>query len=351
MNTGLRITAFAAALAATFGTAYGVGRGVGPIDEPAKAEHGGHAEAAPRGEGAADGHGESAADGHGGHGEGAGSGHGAGHGEGAANASAAGGLQVSEGGYTLALDTPTPALGTSVLKFSIKDAAGRKVTAFTTEHGKELHFIVASRDLTVFRHLHPVKAADGTWSVAADLPAAGAYKAFADFKPAGKNAKGVTLGVDLAVPGAYTPKPMPPVAPTADVDGYQVRLGGTLDPGKAGELRLTVTKAGKPVTDLEPYLGAYGHLVALREGDLAYLHVHPNEGGPGPDVSFTATAPSSGTYRLFLDFQHEGKVRTAAFTVRAGGAAGGAGQAPAAPAAAPAPADDASHGAGAHSHG
>ncbi|MGW4160507.1 hypothetical protein [Streptomyces sp. NPDC004788] len=317
MNTGVKITAFAAALAATFGTAYGVGKGVGPIGEPAKSEHGDHAAATPEGGG------------HGGH---------EGHVE-AANAPAAGGLQISENGYTLALDTPTPKVGRSTLKFSIKDANGRKVTAFTTEHGKELHFIVASRDLTVFRHLHPVRAADGTWSVDADLPAAGAYKAFADFKPAAPGAKGVTLGADLSVPGAYAPKPLPPVVPVADVDGYQVRLGGTLDPGKAGELRLTVTKAGRPVTDLQPYLGAYGHLVALREGDLAYLHVHPNEGGPGPDVSFTATAPSTGTYRLFLDFQHEGKVRTAAFTVRTGGA-GVTGAA-----------TEAGHDAGGHAHG
>jgi hypothetical protein len=87
-----------------------------------------------------------------------------------------------------------------------------------------------------------------------------------------------------------------------------------------------VAKGGKPLRDLQPYLGAYGHLVALRSGDPAYLHVHPNgEPGdgktqPGPEVSFTATAPSAGTYRLFLDFQHKGEVRTAAFTVKAGGA-------------------------------
>lgn len=327
MNTGVKITAFAAALAATFGTAYGVGKGVGPIGEPARQGHGEHAAATPP-------KAEAGGGGHTGHGEGA-----AGA-AGTASAPVAGGLQVSDGGYTLALETPTPAVGTSTLKFSIKDANGRKVTAFTTEHGKELHFIVASRDLTVFRHLHPVRGADGTWTVRADLPAAGGYKAFADFKPAVKGAKGVTLGADLSVPGAFAPRPMPPVAPTAEVDGYQVRLAGTLDPGKAGELRLTVTKAGKPVTDLEPYLGAYGHLVALRDGDLAYLHVHPNEGGPGPDVSFTATAPSSGTYRLFLDFQHEGKVRTAAFTVRTGAASAPAG-----------PAASATHDAGGHSHG
>ncbi|MEW1903722.1 hypothetical protein [Streptomyces sp. NPDC086147] len=313
MNTGAKITAFAAALAATFGTAYGVGAAVGPSAAPAKAP---------------------AADGHPDHGK-----------ETAPTPdapapSAPGGLQISDGGYTLALEDPTPAPGRTVLKFSVEDAAGKKVTAFATEHEKEMHFVVASRDLTVFRHLHPVKAADGTWTAETDLPAAGPYKAFADFKPAAPGARGLTLGADVSVPGEYAPKPLPAAAPTANTDGYQVRLGGTLDPGKPGELRLTVSKDGKPVTDLEPYLGAYGHLVALREGDLAYLHVHPNEGGPGPDVSFTATAPSAGAYRLFLDFRHDGEVRTAAFTVWAGASG------------APVSADgEAEHGAGGHEHG
>ncbi|MFJ3815186.1 hypothetical protein [Streptomyces sp. NPDC090056] len=313
MNTGAKITAFAAALAATFGTAYGVGAAVGPSATPAKAP---------------------AADGHPDHGK-----------ETAPTPdapapSAPGGLQISDGGYTLALEDPTPASGRTVLKFSVEDAAGKKVTAFATEHEKEMHFVVASRDLTVFRHLHPVKAADGTWTAETDLPAAGPYKAFADFKPAAPGARGLTLGADVSVPGEYAPKPLPAAAPTANTDGYRVRLGGTLDPGKPGELRLTVSKDGKPVTDLEPYLGAYGHLVALREGDLAYLHVHPNEGGPGPDVSFTATAPSAGAYRLFLDFRHDGEVRTAAFTVWAGASG------------APVSADgEAEHGAGGHEHG
>ncbi|MFF1558715.1 hypothetical protein [Streptomyces sp. NPDC058279] len=304
MNTGVRITAYAAVLAATFGAAYGVGKGVGPVGAPASSRHAAHATQA-----------EAPA---------AGGGH-AGHEE-AAQGPAAGGLQISEGGYTLALDTPRIAPGPGEVTFSVKDREGRKVTAFKTEHGKELHFIVASRDLTVYMHLHPVRAQDGTWSTPVDLPAPGAYKVFADFTPDAAGAKGVTLGADLSVPGPYAPAPLPPVEPTTEVDGYQVALAGALDPGQAAELRLTVSKDGKPVTDLEPYLGAYGHLVALRDGDLAYLHVHPNAGGPGPVVSFTATAPSAGTYRLFLDFRHQGTVRTAAFTVQAGGAPAGGGR-------------------------
>ncbi|MFB8348125.1 hypothetical protein [Streptomyces niveus] len=299
MNTGLRITAFAAAIVATFGTAYGVGASIDPVvAEKPPAAHDEHAEAG--GEEA----GEKAEGGH----------------DGASGA--AGGLQISEGGYTLALDTPRVAAGKpATLRFSVKDDSGRSLTSYTREHGKELHFIVASRDLTVYRHLHPTRAADGTWSVAAKLPAAGGYRAFADFKPAGKGATGITLGADLAVSGRSEPAALPPVRATAEVDGYQVTLDGALTPGKARELTLSVSRDGKPVTDLQPYLGAYGHLVALRAGDLAYLHVHPNgepDDGvtePGPEVSFTATAPSPGEYRLFLDFQHKGEVRTAAFTV------------------------------------
>ncbi|MGI5423961.1 hypothetical protein [Streptomyces sp. CA-179760] len=303
MNTGLKITTFAAALAATFGTAYGVGQGIGPVvaDAPPKHEDE-HTRPAPEPEGS------------GGH---------AGQGT-----PPAGGLQISEGGYTLDLETPSVTAGQRAdLRFTVRDGGGRAVTAYQREHGKELHLIVASRDLATYRHLHPTRAADGTWSIPVDLPRAGGYRVFADFTPAKKDARNLTLGADLAASGPFRPKELPPASTTAETNGYEVELAGALRPGRASELNLKVSRAGRPVTDLQPYLGAYGHLVALRSGDLAYLHVHPNgEPGdgktrPGPDVSFTATAPSTGSYRLFLDFKHDGKVHTVAFTVRAGGAA------------------------------
>ncbi|MEE1832916.1 hypothetical protein [Streptomyces sp. SP17KL33] len=308
MNTGLRITAFAAALAATFGTAYGVGKGVEPVvTDTAKSEPARH-----------DDHTEESPDRSPDPGEGAG-----------AHASApAGGLQISEGGYTLDLRTPSVTAGDRAeLRFVIRDAEGRAVTAYQREHDKELHLIVASRDLVTYRHLHPTRAADGTWSTPVDLPEAGGYRVFADFTPADEDAENLTLGADLGASGTYKPNKLPAPSDTAEVNGYDVELDGGLRPGAASELKLKVSRDGRPVTDLQPYLGAYGHLVALRSGDLAYLHVHPNgEPGdgttePGPEISFTATAPSAGTYRLFLDFKHEGKVHTAAFTVDAGEAA------------------------------
>ncbi|MFV0137517.1 hypothetical protein ACLGIH_30735 [Streptomyces sp. HMX87] len=297
MRTGLRITAFAAALAATFGTAYGVGRGIDPVvADTAPAPHDRHSPSAP------------APTEHAGH-----------------DSTPAGGLQISENGYTLDLATPRVTAGQRTeLRFTVRDDHGRAVTDYRREHGKELHLILASRDLVTYRHLHPTRAADGTWSTPVELPRAGGYRVFADFTPQRKGAQNLTLGADLAASGSYAPANLPAPAGTARVGDYRVDLSGTLRPGEPAGLTLKLSRDGEPVTDLQPYLGAYGHLVALRSGDLAYLHVHPNgEPGdgrtkPGPEISFTATAPTGGTYRLFLDFQHGGEVHTAAFTVRAG---------------------------------
>ncbi|MGS0684289.1 hypothetical protein ACVBEQ_03850 [Nakamurella sp. GG22] len=243
----------------------------------------------------------------------------------AGDVSLPGGLMVSQDGYTLTLADPSLPTGPTVpLRFQILGPDGNPVTGYQTAHDKDLHLIVVRRDLSGFQHVHPTLAPDGTWSVPVDLSAAGQYRVFADFAPTGREG-GLVLGADLAVSGTYEPVPLPePVATTQVVDGYEVTLAGNLTAGQESELTLTVSKDGVPVTDLQPYLGAYGHLVALRSGDLAYLHVHPaGEPGDGvtpagPGITFYATAPSSGDYRLFLDFQHNGVVRTAEFTVQTG---------------------------------
>jgi len=228
------------------------------------------------------------------------------------------GLASSRGGYTFTPTSTTLPAGTpTTFSFRIvKD--GHAVTRFDVEHEKRMHLIVVRRDTAGFQHIHPTMDRDGTWSVPVALGAPGSYRAFADFTPAG--GEGTTLGVDLAAPGDFQPRTYDR-ATVSVVDGYEVRLDGELVAGRTSEVTLTVTRDGRPVTDLQPYLGAYGHLVALRGGDLAYLHVHP-DGEPGdgrtaagPSVTFYAEVPTAGTYRLFLDFKHGDVVRTAEFTV------------------------------------
>ncbi|HET9516264.1 MAG TPA: hypothetical protein VFO77_00910 [Actinoplanes sp.] len=264
------------------------------------------------------------------------------------------GLQVTEDGYRLAPVTPTLVAGApSPFRFRILGPDNTPVTRYVTNHDKDLHLIVVRRDLAGFQHVHPSLAADGTWSVPLAVAAPGQYRIFADFQPAGRSS-GLTLGIDVPAPGDYRPQALPAAARTAVVDDYTVTLDGELTPGTSSRLTASVSKDGAAVTDLQPYLGAYGHLVALRDGDLAYLHVHPDGSpgdgrtGAGPQVTFHAEVPSAGTYRLYLDFRHAGTVRTVAFTAVAGQPVPAADQPT--PATARPPAPPAGHGDG-HAHG
>jgi hypothetical protein len=161
-----------------------------------------------------------------------------------------------------------------------------------------MHLIVVRRDMTGFQHLHPVQRADGTWSVPATLRAAGSYRVFADFSV---NGKPYTLADDLTVDGAVRSLALPAPARSVDVDELRVTRSG---------LAFTVTRDGEPVA-VQDYLGAKGHLVALREGDLAFLHVHPD----ADRLRFEAHFPTAGRYRLFLQFKTtDGRLHTAAFT-------------------------------------
>jgi hypothetical protein len=238
------------------------------------------------------------------------------------------GLAVAENGLRLVVDEPELRRGrTERLRFRIVDERGRGVRDFDVEHTKRMHLIVARRDLTGFQHLHPTMSADGTWSTPLRLPEAGSYRLFADFSHDGR---ATTLATDLRVDGAADLEALPEPASFAKSDGgYDVRLAGArARAGREAELRFTITRDGNPV-HVEPYLGAGGHLVALREGDLAFLHVHPadhghEDGKPGGDrsaaaehddsIGFEATVPTAGRYRLFLQFKHEGRVHTVAFT-------------------------------------
>ena len=231
------------------------------------------------------------------------------------------GLAVSDAGWTLRLATDRATAGPAVpLRFTVTDPDGEPETHYVENHTKDLHLIVVRRDLATFEHLHPTLGADGTWSTQVDLSLPGTYRVLADFQPRGLDRK-LTLGADLAVAGNSAPRPLPAPATTAPAgDGYDVRIAGTPRAGRESELVLSVRRDGRPVTVLQPYLGAYGHLVALRHGDLAYLHTHPQGAedpvGPGgPDIRFMTTFPTAGAYRLFLDFRVGDVVRTAAFTV------------------------------------
>ncbi|MGD9572550.1 MAG: hypothetical protein AB7V62_11725 [Thermoleophilia bacterium] len=272
MRTPVRIAAFAVAAVAVFGAAALAGAALDPLREG----------------GDAHGHGQE--------------GHGEDHG-----AEAPAELRLE------ATRTVLPRGRAAEWGFRVADAAGAPVTAYDVTHERRMHLIVVRQDLSVFRHLHPVLGADGTWRARVDLPDAGAYRAFADFSAGGTPH---TLETDLQVPGPFAPRPLPAPRAQASDGAYTATLtAGGLVAGRPATLSYALARGGRPLDGVDPYLGADGHLVALREGDLEFLHVHPEEGGGPGVVRFGATPPSPGRYRLFMQFAHGGAVRTVAHTI------------------------------------
>jgi hypothetical protein len=293
MNAPSRIAAFAAVLAALFGVALVAGNILDPKGG-AKAAEDRHADAT-MADDMAGGEGHEAD-------------------KQAGGASMPPGLAVADDKLRLVADRAAlPINATNSYTFRIVDAHGATVRDFALEHGKRLHLIAVRRDLTGYQHLHPTQQADGSWTVPLRFTAPGTYRVFADFTPKG-GAK-TTLGTDVLVNGDATYEALPAPTSHAGVDGYDVAISGTPAAGKMAKLTFTVTRDGKPVTDLQPYLEARGHLVALRADDLAYLHVHPeDEATPGDRIAVMTELPTAGRYRLFLQFKHRDRVHTVAFT-------------------------------------
>jgi hypothetical protein len=238
------------------------------------------------------------------------------------------GVTSAQGGYLLTgIAAPGEVDRTGNLSFRILNADSQALTSFATSHEKQLHLIVVRTDGTEFRHVHPTMDADGTWSLPWQWSEAGTYRVYADFVPdTDEPPETITLTRTVEVGGQFTPTTTK-ATNIATVDGYTVNLTGEVAAGSSSELTFTVSKSGKPVTNLEPYLGAFGHLVALRDGDLAFLHVHPEGDEPtqgdtaGPEIGFMAELPTPGRYLLYLDFQVDGKVHSASFVVETTGTA------------------------------
>ncbi|WP_293699982.1 heavy-metal-associated domain-containing protein, partial [uncultured Agrococcus sp.] len=219
------------------------------------------------------------------------------------------GLGLEQDGYRLIdIEAPTEVEPEGTLSFAIGGPDGSRVNEFDLDHEEEMHLIVVRSDGQHFRHVHPDRDADGTWSIPWSWDAAGTYRVFADFVPTATG-DGLTLSTHVQVEGSYEQLTASGPVTEAHVGEFHVTVEGDLIAGESSALTMVITRDGEPVTTLEPYLGAFGHLVALRDGDLAYLHVHPHGDAPepgstsGPEIVFEATAPTPGAYLLFFDFR------------------------------------------------
>lgn len=205
------------------------------------------------------------------------------------------------------------------LTIQITDQDAKPVNDFEVNHEKLLHLIVVSHDLSFFNHIHPEFKGNGQFTIDTSFPTGGEYKVFADFVPEGGS--GTTLSEWVKVEGEEGAHE----AVKADsnlkkiVDGKEIELSvSSTKPAEDVTLTFNIldaqTKEG--IRNLEPYLGAVGHVVILSADAEQYLHVHPiDEQVTGPKAEFATSFPKSGTYKIWGQFQHQGKVFTVPFVV------------------------------------
>lgn len=221
--------------------------------------------------------------------------------------------------WTLSADEPQPNEETTVT-IRVETAAGDKVESFDINHEKKMHLIAVSEDLSYFDHLHPEYEGSGEFKVRTKFPRAGRYKLIADYIPSGGSATTNTEWIEVAGASAEKQAIEPDEKLDRTADGYRVEL--TVDPLKANKeamltFKLSDASSGEPIDDLEPYLGAVGHVVILSADTEKYLHVHPmDEDAKGPVAEFMTEFPESGVYKIWGQFQRNGKTFVVPFTVK-----------------------------------
>ncbi|WP_274366181.1 hypothetical protein [Paenibacillus thermotolerans] len=261
---------------------------------------------------------QTASQGDGGHEHGHDAGAGEHGGDGHSHDGAGGEAQALQAIFSFPSGTPKPGADTE-LSIRIQDDSGTSVNDYDISHEKLMHIIIVSRDFSFFNHIHPEFRGNGTFTVSTQFPAGGDYKIFADFVPKGGSAATISKWVEVGGGKADETAIVPDGSLVKTVDGKEVEL--SIDNLKANAdatltftIRDEATKEG--IDNLEPYLGAVGHVVVLSEDAEHYLHVHPmDEKTSGPDAVFMTSFPHAGIFKIWGQFQHEGEVFTVPFVV------------------------------------
>lgn len=234
------------------------------------------------------------------------------------------GIRTSYVGYTLAdLKVPARAGVPGRLSFHIETYQHKPLTRYVTDLTKDMHVYVVSTDFSVYRHVHPVLGADGTWRGNLTVPVDGTYRIVTEFtayKPGGGDQ--MVLGALRTIGEPRTAVPLPPASTSATANGLTVTVTKAPTVGYEHQMELGLSKDGKAAA-LGTYLGVFAHLSAFDVRTGAIVHMHPL----GPPVEkdgkslldFHTGFEEPGTYRMFVQARVSGIVWTVPITVEVTG--------------------------------
>ncbi|MBV9226070.1 MAG: hypothetical protein JOY85_18715 [Acidobacteriaceae bacterium] len=187
------------------------------------------------------------------------------------------------------------------------------VKQFEIVHEKLIHLFVISENLEFFAHIHPTPQPDGTFQQQVRLPYGGMYRLLADFYPSGSVPQ-LAVGTIFATGPSAPPHLAPSLAPCKSENLTAALRLEPEQPIAGLETKLFFTLA--PSTGIQPYLGAWAHMLAASADLIDLLHIHPFlADGKSPVMQFNVIFPRPGPYRVWTQFQRENTVNTTVFTV------------------------------------
>jgi hypothetical protein len=198
--------------------------------------------------------------------------------------------------------------------FAVKDPkTGAPVSNFEVIHEKLFHMFIVSQDLDYFVHDHPVMRGEGIFRYQANLPKSGMYRVLADYYPS-KGTPQLTAKTFFVPGGTWAPQHLSADLAAKHTENMDVEL--TTEPATplAGFKTLLFFRL-KPAEGLEPYLGAWAHMLAASDDLIDLIHTHPFIADGGAQVQFNVIFPRAHSYRMWVQFQRKGVVNTAVFTV------------------------------------
>jgi len=198
---------------------------------------------------------------------------------------------------------------------------GERQTEFELVHEKLFHLFWVSHDLEVFRHEHPTLGDDGIFRIEAIFDRPGVYRLMGDFYPTG----GTPQMVPMTVTTAGFEEPLETLAPSLAADrepkrGRNVKVSLRTDPPDplAGLLTLLFFELNT-ARGLQKYLGAWAHMLAVKDDLITMMHGHPSIADGGKLIQMNVIFPAPGMYRVWVQVRRKGKVSTLPFTVEVSG--------------------------------
>lgn len=250
-------------------------------------------------------------------------------------------LRSSGQDYTVLFESSPAEAGKPVsMEFRIVYADRRQpVVGLEKIHEKLLHLLMVREDLAWFEHQHPIQGKDGVFRLSWTFPCAGHYTLYADFTPIDGDNQVKPLHLTVAGPPAKTITLKPDRRRLCSVGDYRVMLRCSPSPLRRERATLLtytfLDREGHPIRDMQPFIGAPGHLIAISQDRKQLIHTHtlhapfePSAGHTGlrvtaqmvhpqgPTFAFKLTLPSGGLYKTWAQFMRRNRVVTVSYTFR-----------------------------------